>query len=111
MFDTTTHAEIIDRIHRLRPDAERRWGQMTSSQMVAHLSDQMRHTLSEATAPAFQVICETHLVDRFVALGPAGEWPEHPMFGRMTGKYWGFFCHKHFNHHLSQFGVWALHVR
>ena len=50
MFDTTTHAEIIDRIHRLRPDAERRWGQMTSSQMVAHLSDQMRHTLSEATA-------------------------------------------------------------
>jgi uncharacterized protein DUF1569 len=145
LFDKTTHAEIIDRIHRLRPDAQRRWGRMTAPQMVAHLSDQMRHTLGHATATslpgylrnplvrylvifwlpwskgkvkgppeAFVTLPTTwdadvatliELVDRFVTLGPAGEWPEHPMFGRMTGRYWGVFCQKHFNHHLSQFGV------
>lgn len=45
------------------------------------------------------------LVDRFVTRGPAADWPEHAMFGKMTGADWGFFVHKHFDHHLRQFGV------
>jgi hypothetical protein len=45
------------------------------------------------------------LVEEFVARGPAGTWPEHAFFGPMKGKDWGVFCHKHFDHHLSQFGV------
>ena len=45
------------------------------------------------------------LVDRFVARGPDGRWPEHALLGSMSGLDWGVFCHKHFNHHLSQFGV------
>jgi hypothetical protein len=45
------------------------------------------------------------LVRRFGARSPAGEWPEHALFGPMTGKDWGVFCYKHFNHHLTQFGV------
>jgi hypothetical protein len=31
--------EILDRIGRLRPDLERRWGKMNARQMVCHLND------------------------------------------------------------------------
>jgi hypothetical protein len=118
---------------------------MTPPQMIAHLSDQMRHALGDAVCqpkpgllrnslvrhlviywlpwpkgrikgpPEAFVTQPTSwdadvktligLVDRFVAGGPEGRWPEHALLGRMSGKDWGVFCHKHFNHHLSQFGV------
>jgi hypothetical protein len=46
------------------------------------------------------------LVDRFVS-APASrkQWPEHPNFGRLSRREWGYFCYRHFHHHLSQFGV------
>ena len=44
------------------------------------------------------------LLERFGARDPAGDWPEHGLFGRMKGVDWGFFCYKHFDHHLRQFG-------
>jgi uncharacterized protein DUF1569 len=145
MFEPAAHAEMLDRIRRLRPDAQRRFGRMTAPQMVAHLTDQMRHTLGDATAKpqpgllrlglvrhaviywlpwpkgrvkgppeAFvtqpveweaDVATLIGLVDRLIVRGPDGAWPEHAFFGSMTGKDWGVFCHKHFNHHLGQFGV------
>lgn len=145
MFDRATHVGVLERIRRLQPDAARRWGKMTAPQMVAHLTDQMRHTLGEATAaPRFGTLRNPlvkylviywlpwpkgrikgppeafltkpttwdadvanliDLLNRFVDQGPAGDWPEHAFFGNMAGKDWGVFCHKHFNHHLSQFGV------
>ncbi|HET7294707.1 MAG TPA: DUF1569 domain-containing protein [Vicinamibacteria bacterium] len=45
------------------------------------------------------------LVERFAARGPGGRWPDHALFGGMSGTDWGVFVHKHFDHHLSQFGV------
>ncbi len=45
------------------------------------------------------------LVERFVSQGPDGQWPDHPTFGRMSGRAWGVFCYRHFDHHLRQFGV------
>ncbi|MBM3290431.1 MAG: DUF1569 domain-containing protein, partial [Candidatus Hydrogenedentes bacterium] len=44
------------------------------------------------------------LVERFAARGADGAWPDHAIFGAMTGRDWGVFCHKHFDHHLRQFG-------
>lgn len=44
------------------------------------------------------------LVERLGARGPGGDWPDHALFGRMSGVDWGFFCFKHFDHHLRQFG-------
>lgn len=41
MFNDTTRAEVCERIGRMQPDAQRRWGRMTAPQMIAHLSDQM----------------------------------------------------------------------
>jgi len=44
------------------------------------------------------------LVERFGARSPGESWPDHALFGPMSGRDWGFFCHKHFDHHLRQFG-------
>lgn len=145
MFDPRRRRELVGRLRSLSPEATPRWGRMTAAQMVAHLSDQMRHTLGdEPCAPkpgplrwplirqavlyllpwprgrvqgppeAFvsqptdweaDVAALEALVERFVARGTGGDWPEHFLFGRMSGRAWGFFCHKHFDHHLRQFGV------
>lgn len=36
--------------------------------------------------------------------GPDGTWAVHPAFGTVSGKLYGVFIHKHFDHHLRQFG-------
>lgn len=45
------------------------------------------------------------LIERFAAHGPRGEWPEHPAFGRLSGRAWGVLAYRHLDHHLRQFGV------
>ena len=45
------------------------------------------------------------LLEQFAARADQREWPEHPMFGRMSGPLWGRLTCKHFDHHLRQFGV------
>lgn len=37
--------------------------------------------------------------------GPTAEWAPHPAFGAVSGKMYGVLIHKHFDHHLRQFGV------
>jgi hypothetical protein len=44
------HAEIQERLGRLRDDSARRWGRMTAHQMVCHLSDGYRLLTGERTA-------------------------------------------------------------
>lgn len=45
------------------------------------------------------------LLGRFVGETTQVEWPDHPFFGSMTRQSWGRFCHRHFDHHLCQFGA------
>lgn len=45
------------------------------------------------------------LIEQVAARDPEGDWPEHPAFGRLSGKGWGVLIYRHFNHHLTQFGV------
>ncbi len=46
------------------------------------------------------------LVDRFVAVGPAGcTTHPHAFFGRLTPHEWAILMYKHLDHHLRQFGV------
>jgi hypothetical protein len=145
VLSPATRARVLDRLHRLRRDAPAQWGTMSAPQMLAHLCDQMRHTLGDATAAprpgplrlpgvkqvvmywlpwpkgkvkgppeAFvtqpttweaDVATFEQLLERFVAQSDRREWPEHAIFGRMTRGRWGRFCHRHFDHHLRQFGV------
>jgi hypothetical protein len=60
------------------------------------------------TAPASwadDVMRLKELVARFVARGPEGKWPAHPLFGKLSGQDWGVLSYKHFNHHLRQFSA------
>ena len=41
------YARLLERLHRLRPDSPRQWGTMTAPRMIAHLRDQMGHTLGD----------------------------------------------------------------
>lgn len=43
-------------------------------------------------------------VDRFIAREISGPWPAHVTFGRINGEQWGRLTHRHFEHHLGQFG-------
>ena len=136
---------IITRLRTLEPGGERRWGRMTAPEMVAHLTDQMTHTLGHVPTrlrrnllrlPGMKTLAITWVpwpkgrihgppeayvtlpasweadLDRLIGLVEElgsreveGEWPHHALFGPMTGRDWGVFCHKHFDHHLRQFGA------
>jgi hypothetical protein len=145
MFDDACRQAIVARLHRLSPNTRRRWGRMTAPQMIAHLSDQMRHTLGDESVAARQgavrwppirfaaiylipwpkgrikgppeafVTKPTDwekdmagleaLICRFAECSTQERWPDHALFGHMTRRRWGVFVHKHFDHHLRQFGV------
>lgn len=144
ILDNDSRAEIIARLRDLLPSSERLWGSMDAPRMIAHLSDQMRHTLGLAEAGQYAGWRRNALV-RYLAiyvvpwpkgrikgpkdafLTPPGDWehdvnglvsyleefasrenqtdwPPHAVLGPMTRRDWGAFCHKHFDHHLRQFG-------
>ena len=45
------------------------------------------------------------LVERFAARRGAGQWPDHPAFGRLSERAWGVLVYRHMDHHLRQFGA------
>jgi uncharacterized protein DUF1569 len=51
------------------------------------------------------VVTLESLLDQFAARAGQRNWPDHPIFGRMSGPLWGRLTCKHFDHHLRQFGV------
>ncbi|MBI3130905.1 MAG: DUF1569 domain-containing protein [Acidobacteria bacterium] len=61
--------------------------------------------ISRPTAWDVDLAALRALVERFAEADPLGPWPPHALFGPMTGRDWGVFCYKHFNHHLTQFGT------
>jgi hypothetical protein len=145
MFDLEVRIVFQRRIRSLRPDAQRRWGKMTASQMVCHLADQLRIALGQLPtqpigevlrySPMKQLVIDVlpwpkgriqgppeaftstpdrweddvaallGLLDTFGGRGEQGTWAPHPNFGRMSGALWGRLTCRHFDHHLTQFGV------
>jgi hypothetical protein len=45
------------------------------------------------------------LIDKVALRELHSDWPDHPVFGRMTGEQVSRLHAKHLNHHLTQFGV------
>ena len=45
------------------------------------------------------------LIDKVASRELHSDWPNHPVFGRMTGEQVSRLHAKHLNHHLTQFGV------
>lgn len=51
LFDKATYDEIMARLDRLGPDAERQWGKMTVAQMLAHCKEAFKVPLSDRKMP------------------------------------------------------------
>ena len=51
LWDASARRELRDRLVRLTPSAQRRWGTMLAPQMVAHLVDSMRMAIGEMPVP------------------------------------------------------------
>ena len=45
------------------------------------------------------------LMQRFGESDVKAAWPQHPLFGKLTGKDWGALSYKHLDHHLRQFAA------
>lgn len=50
MANPVDRQDLLERLGRLRPDTQRLWGKMDAPRMIAHLTDQMRHTLGDVRA-------------------------------------------------------------
>ena len=44
-------------------------------------------------------------VESFAQLRSKSDWPDHPVFGKLTPQAWGVLGYRHMDHHLRQFGV------
>jgi uncharacterized protein DUF1569 len=61
LLNARDRTEVRDRLARVRPDAQRRWGRMSAHQMICHLGDSMRVALGEkyvspANSPFMRII-------------------------------------------------------
>lgn len=67
-------AELAERLRRVRPESERRWGRMSAHEMVCHLGDAFRMCLGEqAVTPRTGPVQRTVL--KWVVLYAPLRWP------------------------------------
>jgi hypothetical protein len=70
-----TKSEIVERIRKLTPDTERRWGKMTAHQMVCHLSDSHLLPMGELKGTDLTSFLNRTVV-KFAALRVLTKWPK-----------------------------------
>jgi hypothetical protein len=68
-------ALILDRLCRLDPDSERRWGKMTPHQMICHLNDSFKSVIGERDLIGDKSNLLTRSVVRWIALYAPLKWP------------------------------------
>lgn len=75
LANTAARVVIRDRVTRLTPQSQRRWGRMTAHQMVCHLSDGFRMASGERPPQPIHNLF-TRTVGRWVALHSSLAWPQ-----------------------------------
>lgn len=66
--------ETLERLSKIQPDSQRRWGRMNAHQMVCHLSDSLRFSLGERSAGSVENFLTRSLM-KWVALYLPLPWP------------------------------------
>jgi hypothetical protein len=67
--------EILERLARVRPDSARKWGRMTASQMICHLSDSYEAAMGEKPVSMVASPLPRVLV-KWIALYAPFHWPQ-----------------------------------
>lgn len=74
-YNARDRAELLSRLHTLRPDSRRQWGRMSAHQMVCHLGDAFRMSLGERSAdPVGSPLA--HTLVKWIALRLPTPWPK-----------------------------------
>jgi hypothetical protein len=73
--DPSTKKEIIERLQSIGPASARRWGRMSSHQMVCHLADSFRGVIGEKQVSEAPSLLPRILVKR-IALDVPLAWPK-----------------------------------
>src|SRR5215510_15630565 len=73
--DDNDKREVLDRLRRLKPDSQRRWGQMTPHQMICHLNDSFKSVIGERTVKGSKSNVFTRSAVRWIALYAPFKWP------------------------------------
>jgi hypothetical protein len=72
---TADARQLVDRIRRLTPDSGRRWGQMSSHQMICHLIDSFKVGMGTRPASPLSTPLSRTIV-KWVALYSRLPWPK-----------------------------------
>jgi hypothetical protein len=87
--DRAAKAEIVERIKKLTPNAERKWGKMTAHQMVCHLCDSHLLPMGELKGTGRSNFLNRTVV-KFAALRVPMKWPPDvptvPELDQIAGK-------------------------
>jgi hypothetical protein len=111
--DPPVRPDLIARLHRLAPDAPRRWGTLTAHEMLCHLGDATAMVLGDRprvtpvdNRPRRVLARAVDGIDRLAAAGAGTRLePAHGFFGTMSVRDWQRWAWKHTEHHLRQFGA------
>jgi len=66
--------EVLQRLRLVKPESARRWGKMTSSQMVCHLNDSFKSVIGERPVSSVSNILGPNLI-KWIALYLPIHWP------------------------------------
>ena len=82
--------EVLDRLSRVRPDSQRRWGSMSAHQMVCHLSDSFRSAFGEKNVSSSTTLFK-RTIYKWAALWVPLTWPHgiktRPEMDQQQGRY------------------------
>ena len=67
-------ADILKRLRRIRPDSQRRWGQMSAHEMVCHLGDAYRMAMGQKPSRKAGRLAQRTIV-KWIALYAPVRWP------------------------------------
>jgi hypothetical protein len=74
LLDVRVRKELVERLGKLRPDAQPSWGRMSAHQMVCHLSDSMRAALGEKYISRSTSLFKRVILKRLALWAPL-PWP------------------------------------
>ena len=74
LLDPTARAVVVQRLRRLSPETERRWGTMSAPQMLCHIADQLRVALGEIPATDRSTLFRRTLL-KWLAVNVPLKWP------------------------------------
>jgi len=74
LFNRADRIEVLDRLNRVRPESERRGGNMSAHQMICHLSDSFRAALREKHISESTTLFK-RTIYKWVALWLPFHWP------------------------------------